>query len=232
MTLSFPLHVRLVPDGLGNKPQRPFNGKARGITIHQTGNTADSATAAATANWIYNGSSGGQTSWHFTVDHLEAWQHLLTTEQGWHAGDGAGPGNTTTIAIEICDNLDGDFYTKAWRNAAELTAWLQATGQVQTLEVSQHNRWSGKNCPQWIRERGLWPQFLWTVDAFAEGPTAQEDEMTADEIRAIVREELDARGFPKNLMPYLNERLELAEIAFDKDVNLDSLKAAAKAART
>ena len=49
-------------------------------------------------------------SWHYTVDDHAIVQHLPDYETAYHAGDGKdGPGNTTSIGIEICVNAGGDF---------------------------------------------------------------------------------------------------------------------------
>ena len=103
------------------------------------------------------------------VDDQRVVQHLPLDEVAWHAGDGSkGPGNTSSISIEICENADGD-RAKAEANAAELVAHLIRT--VPSLLsfpecVVQHNRWSGKDCPRIIRHRsGGWEAFLAAVRA-------------------------------------------------------------------
>ncbi|WP_374016809.1 N-acetylmuramoyl-L-alanine amidase [Paenibacillus thiaminolyticus] len=72
------------------------------ITVHNTDNPAPGATAEAHSRFIINGNGGAQKSWHYTVDDREIYQSLRDDEQGWHAGDGDGPGNTTSIGIEVC----------------------------------------------------------------------------------------------------------------------------------
>lgn len=125
------------------------------ITIHETANTAAGATAAAHANLQSNGGARN-ASWHYTVDDKEAVQSFEQTVQCWHAGDGRGNGNLNSVAIEICVNDGGDF-VKAVHNAAEL---VQAIG---ISNIVQHNHWSGKNCPTFLRsgERGItWDDFI------------------------------------------------------------------------
>ena len=59
-------------------------------------------------------------SWHYTVDDLSIYQHLPDGERAYHAGDGgSGPGNATSIGIEICVDAGGDF-EQAKANVAAL----------------------------------------------------------------------------------------------------------------
>ena len=83
------------------------------------------------------------------------------TYDHYHAGDGAnGPGNAKSIGIEICVNEDGDF-EKAKDNAASLVRLLMAEHGIPSLNIKQHNNWSGKDCPHTIRHTsGAWAAFL------------------------------------------------------------------------
>ncbi len=109
-----------------NRPNKPFEGGlAAFITVHQTGNPKPGADAHAHARWM---AREAPYSWHATIDDREVWRSLGWGEQGWHAGDGAdGPGNATSIGLEICVNEDGDG-PAAVRNAAWLVARLRAEG--------------------------------------------------------------------------------------------------------
>ena len=149
-----------------NRPNKPFEGGlAAFITIHQTGNPKPGADAHAHARWM---AREAPYSWHATIDDREVWRSLGWGEQGWHAGDGAdGPGNATSIGLEICVNEDGDG-PAAVRNAAWLVARLRAEGHGRE-GVVQHNHWTGKDCPMQIRaERGGWERFLDQVERFEE----------------------------------------------------------------
>ncbi|MEK5175072.1 N-acetylmuramoyl-L-alanine amidase [Heyndrickxia sp. FSL W8-0496] len=131
------------------------------ITIHETDNTNKGADAEAHSRLQANGNSR-QASWHFTVDDKISYQSLPLNEAGWHAGDGNGPGNKTSIGIEICVNSDGD-YKKAVENAAELTRSLMSQLNIPITNVVQHNHWSGKNCPRNLRSgsKGIgWNDFI------------------------------------------------------------------------
>lgn len=142
---GIPVHELIAPigdsirPGIGMKPQY--------ITIHNTANTGVGATAKSHAQYLYNGESRKDyTSWHFTVDNLEIWQSLPMNESGYHAGDGFGMGNTATIAIEICENADGN-YRQAEENAAILTAYLLSANNLPADAIRYHRDWSGKHCP-------------------------------------------------------------------------------------
>lgn len=129
------------------------------ITIHQTGNTRKGANALNHAKYINNGSSA---TWHYTVDDKQVIQHYDDRVQCWHCGDGRGKGNTQSIGIELCVNSDGD-YNKTISNAVELVQHLMKVHKIPISNIVQHNYWSGKNCPQQIREKknGIsWDMFI------------------------------------------------------------------------
>lgn len=120
------------------------------VTIHNTANTAIGANAASHANYQING-GGTWTSWHFTVDQSSIYQSMPMSEVGWHAGDGGLTGNTSTVAIEICENADGN-YSLAEYNAALLTANILYENGLPSDAVRMHRDWSGKNCAHNIIE--------------------------------------------------------------------------------
>jgi N-acetylmuramoyl-L-alanine amidase len=162
MQLSFPLKQRLV-SGRGNTPDVEFpGGTADRITIHMTGNRSPGANAAAHANWM---ATNAPYSWHVTVDDVEAWQSIAWNLQGWHAGDGNGPGNRESIGVEICMHK-GINQIRAYEHAAELVAWLRRMGHG-SAGIVQHAFWTGKNCPELIRaEPGRWEWFLVRVEQY------------------------------------------------------------------
>ncbi|MCB2411779.1 N-acetylmuramoyl-L-alanine amidase [Demequina sp. TTPB684] len=131
------------------------------ITIHETANPNDGADAQAHANLQSRGNVR-TASWHEQVDDREAIQSYLDTDRCFHAGDGRGNGNLNSYAIEICVNRDGD-YIKAVQNAATRTRQLMAQHGIPLSRVVQHNHWSGKNCPTFLRSgsQGIgWNDFL------------------------------------------------------------------------
>ena len=129
------------------------------ITIHDTGNTSKTANASNHAKYINSGSSA---TWHYTVDKTEVIQHFPDSIQCWHAGDNTGKGNTESIGIEMCVNSDGNF-TKTVDNTVDLVVYLMNKHNIPINRVVQHNYWSGKNCPNSLRNNvyGItWNDFI------------------------------------------------------------------------
>ena len=167
----------IISDWRRNRPGRDTNPGAY-ITIHETGNAAKGADAAA--HGAYLDSDAGErdmVSWHYTVDDNAIVQHLPDYETAYHAGDGKdGPGNTTSIGIEICVNAGGDFEA-AKANAAALVRLLMEEHGIPLDNVVQHNRWNGKDCPKTIRATaGAWEAFL----ALCRGETENVSKLDAD----------------------------------------------------
>ena len=170
------IQEHIISDGRKNRPGRDTNPDTY-ITIHETGNTAKGADAAA--HGAYLDSAAGEdalVSWHYTVDDHAIVQHLPDYETAYHAGDGkAGPGNTTSIGIEICVNAGGDF-AQAQANAASLVRLLMEEHGIPIDRVVQHAHWNGKDCPKTIRATtGAWEGFL----ALCRGKTAGVSELGA-----------------------------------------------------
>lgn len=137
-----------IPLGNINRPER--TNSMEFITIHNTGNTKIGADADNHIGYLKNLKE--KTSWHYTVDDKCICQHLPDNECAFHTGDGFGlkSGNRRSIGIEICMNPDCDLL-KATENAVKLTRYLMKKYNIPITNVVQHNKWSGKNCPQMIR---------------------------------------------------------------------------------
>ena len=166
----------IIPAGRRNRPGG--SNPDTYITIHETGNSSAGADAAAHGAYLI--SSAGEaslTSWHYTVDDHAIVQHLPDYETAYHAGDGkAGPGNTTSIGIEICVNAGGNFEA-AKANAAALVRLLMEEHGIPLDNVVQHNRWNGKDCPKTIRATpGDWEAFL----ALCRGEAADVSDLDTD----------------------------------------------------
>ena len=171
------IQEHIISGGRKNRPGRDTNPDTY-ITIHETGNAAKGADAAA--HGAYLDSAAGEddlVSWHYTVDDHAIVQHLPDYETAYHAGDGkAGPGNTTSIGIEICVNAGGDFEA-AKANAAALVRLLMEEHGIPLDNVVQHNRWNGKDCPKTIRATaGAWEAFL----ALCQGGAADVSDLDTD----------------------------------------------------
>lgn len=137
------------------------SGKVQGITIHNTADlpgVEDDAEQYTRATW--NGNMR-DVRVHYYVDDLGAWQNLQENEVGWHAADGMGPGNETTIAIEIIMDGSGSAEDKkAEENGALLAAILLDRYGLDMDRLYTHNHWmgqpdsivqgAGKNCPLYI----------------------------------------------------------------------------------
>lgn len=74
-------------------------------------------------------------------------------------------GNLNSIGIESCVNYGCDLY-RVWMTLAKLIGTkLLPLHQLTPAQVKQHNTFSGKNCPETLRENDLWPYFMKMVQA-------------------------------------------------------------------
>ncbi len=133
------------------------------ITIHNTANRNEGSDAQRHADLLSNPNNSQQSSWHFTVDDHQVIQSLPLNEIAYHAGDGLSTGNGDSIAIEICENSDGDF-EQALENTVQLVAHLLADLRLDIDAVKKHYDWSGKNCPNVILNSGRWDEFITRVE--------------------------------------------------------------------
>ena len=158
------MRVDLIPAGNKNRPAG--KNSMRYITLHDTGNPAATATAAAHAKYL---KSGPSVSWHYTVDENEVVQHLPDNETAWHTGTSRG--NSSSIGVEVCigGNLE-----KAYDRAARLVADLCKKHNVPPENVVQHHFWNGKDCPKTMRAGNPYSfsEFLARVNAHLEGDDA------------------------------------------------------------
>ena len=175
--LKMEIKQSLLPNDSKLKPNTKRK-ETKYITIHNTGMAHPSATAKGLADYIHT--TDRIASWHFSIDDKETYQHLELDEVGWHAGDGGhtwneryfnktynkeciGGGNLNSIGIESCVYQGVDF-NMVLRRLAKLTAMLLIKYQLTLQDVKQHYDFSGKNCPQVIREANRWEEFLFLVD--------------------------------------------------------------------
>ncbi len=89
---------------------------------------------------------------HYYIDETDCWQLLREDEMGFHAADGFGPGNGTSLAIEII--MKGD-KSKDDREAedrgAKLAAILLRKHGLAITRLTTHTRWYPKKyCPAYI----------------------------------------------------------------------------------
>jgi N-acetylmuramoyl-L-alanine amidase len=174
-----PFRQDLIPAGkYGRHIRERLN--ARYITVHSTGSPG--GTAAAHARLLREGKIRAKTKWnkrgfnmwHFTVDDRETVQHLPVNETGEHA-DHDGPGNATSIGIEICEFHEASRQKVALARAAELIAWLRRKHRIPLNHVVPHYHWTmhrfhnwNKPCPRILMDGGKpgakWAAFLRQVD--------------------------------------------------------------------
>lgn len=184
--------MKIIEDIIPQKGGKVRPGEVRTkkfITIHETGNFSKGANAKNHSIYLKNLAIANTTyvSWHYTVDDTCAYHHIPDDEIAWHAGDGRkeGGGNMASIGIEICVNPDGDF-NKSMDNAAWLTAKLLKENNLTISAVKQHHDFSGKNCPQTIREKGLWNNFLTTVKKYYAGGSSSNSFNTSTDTSTTV----------------------------------------------
>lgn len=178
---SLNLSQMMVPAGKYGR-HKEFPLRASYITIHSTDNR--NATALQHARGMANGNFRGRSkwnrtgymTWHFTVDDLQAIQSLPLNIQGEHA-DHDGPGNTSSIGIEICEFRSAARQAAAVDRAARLTAYVMHQTGVPLDHVVPHYHWpqrhfhnNQKNCPRILLENGRpgprWDAFLRRVKSY------------------------------------------------------------------
>jgi len=145
---------KIIPPGnLNRRTSRKM--KPKYITIHSTANRNPTADAEAHVQLLHRAGLG-RLSWHYTVDEKSIFQTLPTNEQGQHA-DYEGPGNQTSIGIEMCEN-EGNSVDKTVTQTAKLTAFLMKKHDIPMSRVVPHQHWKRvrsdgkdfghKNCPR------------------------------------------------------------------------------------
>jgi len=176
------LQQMIVPPGKYGR-HKEFPLRATYITIHSTDNRG--ATALQHAKGMAAGNFRGRSkwnrtgymTWHFTVDDVQAIQSLPLNIQGEHA-DHEGPGNTTSIGIEICEFGSRARQDAAIDRAARLTAYVMRQQHIALDHVVPHYHWpqkhfhnNQKNCPRILLDGGRpgprWEAFLRKVRGYA-----------------------------------------------------------------
>jgi N-acetylmuramoyl-L-alanine amidase len=171
------------PDKCGRPLHRPM--RPTFITIHSTDNTSRSANALNHALAMNKGLRGrhnrtGFLTWHFTVDDHSIYQTLPTNETGEHA-DYEGPGNRSSIGIEMCVNRGNNLDITIDRTA-QLTARLLRQYNIPIDHVVPHMHWrmiryddgrdlGFKQCPRILLDGGhlgpKWNAFIAKVSFYA-----------------------------------------------------------------
>ena len=145
----------------------PYSMKAESITVHNTWNDASAENEVK-----YMIGNNKKVSFHIAVDDKEAVQGIPLDRNAWHAGDGNGKGNRSSIGVEICHSKSGgERFAKAERNAAELIASMLKERGWGIDRVKKHQDWSGKYCPHRTLDLG-WQRFLNMVREYLGGKPA------------------------------------------------------------
>jgi len=167
------ISVDLIPAGSSNRPGTRL--VPTFVTIHNTANPAPGADAAMHARYVKGADARARkVSWHFTVDDRRVFKHLPTNERGWHAG----PGNSQSIGIEVCENKGIDT-AAAIDRAALLTALMMVAYDIEAENVVTHQSWTGKDCPRVIlRRKGGFDAFRARAATYVEELAATRDAAT------------------------------------------------------
>lgn len=193
---------KLVPDVQANKVTYGKGNAKKFIVVHETDNTRSGADADAHARLQYNGNSRS-ASWHYTVDDKEAVQSFEHAWRCWAAGSNTG--NDEGIQVETCVNSDGN-YLKAVQNTAELVAKIMKDENISIQNVVQHNHFSGKNCPSYMRNgRVSWSQFI-TMIKEASGNTQQQMPSTDTNKYRVLTGTYATKQAAENILDVLKHR--------------------------
>ena len=186
---------KIIPDGNALKPNRKLSngtGKVEWVTVHNTDDIDEAKGTNDAEQYMratYNGNMGGVTV-HYYIDETDCWQLLNEDEIGYHAADGYyGPGNTTSLAIEII--MDGSGFKadiEAERRGALLAAILLHRHNLPIDKLTTHNHWyPEKYCPAFILPH--WEKFKEQVEIYLREMQAVEDtdETASDDTSYIVQ---------------------------------------------
>lgn len=170
------IYQSFIPKGKRNRPG--YYNPIDYITVHNTGNYAETADADNHIGFLNNTQS--LVSWHYTVDDEKIVQHIPDRESAYHATDGAGPGNRKSIGVEICVNgNDDDRLRKATDRAAKLIANLCRTYDLDASAIKQHHYfYNKKNCPEELRSGRpyTWDTFIHKVEEYMKEPITNVDD--------------------------------------------------------
>lgn len=174
-----PVEFAVLTGPAPNRPALPMPSPSF-VTVHEVGNLSPGADENMHRDFVRNGGGTHNVSFHFVVGPTKAIQLIYLNENAWHASDYyGGTGNRDSIAIETIQI--GDFNRTVQHLAWLIAELFRNPGRFQyrpdvpvmddldpakALErIKQHNYWAPdkKNCPQFIRQRGLWVPLLEAV---------------------------------------------------------------------
>lgn len=164
------IHEKILPTSM--RPNRLLSngtGKVEYVTVHNTDDIREAAgtnDAEQYARATFNGNMGDVTV-HYYIDETGCWHIVPNNEVAYHAADGYdGPGNNTTLAIEIVMDGSGSASDKgAEDRGAKLAAILLYQNGLGIERLTTHNRWySKKYCPAFILPH--WNEFKAKVQKY------------------------------------------------------------------
>ena len=154
---------------------------------------------------------------------IAAYQTLPWTMRGWHCG---GDGNNTHISFEICEDklADKSYFQATYQAAVELTAYLCRRFRLDPLadgvvlcHAEGYQRGIASNHADVLH---WWGRYGVSMDDFRAAVAAAmkggERDLTEQEVRSIVREELAAAQSERDRLPvsdWAKDGLEKAEAA-------------------
>ena len=120
-------------------------GKVAEITIHNTDDIEEAKgtnDAEQYARAVWPNANMGDVRVHYFIDETDCWQQLREDEVGWHAADGRGPGNETTLSIEIIMDGSGSAADLAAEDRGALLAAILLNRHGLGIDkLSTHQRW-------------------------------------------------------------------------------------------
>ena len=116
-SLPFPYIIDHIPINSNKRPKYKMDWEY--ITVHNTSNPK--STARNERDYLTNPSNKSNTGFHIAIDEKQAIECIPLNENAWHAGDGRGKGNMSSVGIEICESGN---YQKTLENAVLLVAEL------------------------------------------------------------------------------------------------------------
>lgn len=178
---TIPVRWSPVPTGAPNNPSGLLLPGKLIVVLHENGNP--NSDAGDEARFLLNGGGEGRVSYHFAVDHNEAFQMFALNELCWHAADGCDNPATDRgcfrgVAIEHCQDRDPVRWAATKRNGAILTAMIIAghpaihfggrAGSFSADRIETHQAVSDtkKHCPEWMLNEGVIPSQIARVKAF------------------------------------------------------------------
>lgn len=156
----------------------PFTMKVEYLVYHNTGNTAP---AVKEATFMHNNNL--QVSYHEVVDEKDLYILIPHNRNGWHAGDGNGPGNRKGLGLEIARSMDGGYsgaasarYKQAEENGAVRLAFLAVRYNIPMSKIQPHWFFSGKDCPHKMRALNREQAFRRKIQSYINQIKSQSDQ--------------------------------------------------------